>query len=106
MRWRRWSTLTGLAVEDLAAGDPVAAVFAPSAVAVYRAPQGPGSPRNLWPATVLAMEPGPASVRLRTGDAVPVAADVTPAAVAELGIAGGERVWLAVKATEVRVYRR
>ena len=39
-------------------------------------------------------------------DALAVSADVTPAAVAELGIAGGEQVWLAVKATEVRVYRR
>jgi molybdate transport system ATP-binding protein len=99
-------TLSGVADGSLAAGDPVAVTFAPTAVSVFRERPGLGSPRNRWPATVLAMEPGPASVRLRTGSAVPVAADITPAAVAELGIAGGEQVWLAVKATEVRVYRR
>jgi molybdate transport system ATP-binding protein len=98
--------LTGVADGPLAGGDRVAAVFAPSAVSVFRTPPEHGSPRNLWPAVVRAMEPGPATVRLRTGDALSVAADVTPAAVAELGIAGGEDVWLAVKATEVRVYRR
>jgi molybdate transport system ATP-binding protein len=98
--------LTGVADGPLVGGDPAAAVFAPSAVSVFRAPIEHGSPRNHWSAVVRAMEPGPATVRLRTGDAVSIAADVTPAAVAELGIAGGEQVWLAVKATEVRVYRR
>jgi molybdopterin-binding protein len=32
-------------------------------------------------------------------------AEVTPAAVAELGLAEGSEVWISVKATEVRVYR-
>ena len=35
---------------------------------------------------------------------LPVLADVTPAAVAELGLAPGEPVWVSVKATEVQVY--
>jgi len=35
-----------------------------------------------------------------------VSADLTPAAVAELDLSPGSRVFLAVKATEVRVYRR
>ena len=91
---------------QLAVGDAVAVVFPPSAVAVFRSAPGRGSPRNVWTAVVQAIEPGPTAVRLRTGTALAVSADVTPAAVAELGIAGGEQVWLAVKATEVRVYRR
>jgi molybdate transport system ATP-binding protein len=95
-----------LTAGQLVAGDAVAVVFPPSAVAVFRSAPGHGSPRNVWTAVVQAIEPGPTAVRLRTGTALAVSADVTPAAVAELGIAGGEQVWLAVKATEVRVYRR
>jgi molybdate transport system ATP-binding protein len=108
-------TLTGVADGRLAAGDAVAAVFAPSAVSVFLTRPEQGSPRNTWPAFLQAMEPSPATIRLRTvshaADGPPaggslVAADVTPAAVAELGLAGGERVWLAVKASEVRIYHR
>ena len=47
-------------------------------------------------------------VRVRIGvEARPqpnLAAEVTPAAVSELGLAEGSDVWVSVKATEVRVY--
>jgi molybdate transport system ATP-binding protein len=33
-----------------------------------------------------------------------VTAEVTPAAVAELGLAPGATVWASIKATEIRVY--
>jgi molybdopterin-binding protein len=36
-------------------------------------------------------------------DAVAIVAEVTPAAVSELGLAEGREVWLAVKATELEV---
>ncbi|MGI8418953.1 MAG: ATP-binding cassette domain-containing protein [Nakamurella sp.] len=120
--------VTGIADEPLLAGAPAAAVFPPSAVAVYAIP-AVGSPRNLWAGRVLTVEPGPAAVRLRiavigsAGDgsasdgsateAMPpteamtvLAADVTPAAVAALPIFPGRHVHAEVKATQVRLYPR
>ncbi|MDQ6657121.1 MAG: ATP-binding cassette domain-containing protein [Actinomycetota bacterium] len=120
--------VTGIADEPLVFGAPAAAVFPPSAVAVYATP-GVGSPRNLWAGRVLTVEAGPAAVRLRIAvsgsasdesaadrsatDATPtaepttvLAADVTPAAVAALPIFPGCRVHAEVKATQVRLYPR
>jgi molybdate transport system ATP-binding protein len=95
---------------DLAEGDPAVAVFPPSAVAVF-VEEPHGSPRNVLPVRVAAIEPHGDVVRLRAAP-VPggpgwvdgLAADVTPAAVADLGAEPGARVWFAVKATEVHVY--
>lgn len=83
-------------------GSEVVAVFRPSAVAVHREPPG-GSPRNVLPARVDELEPLGDVVRVRAGD---LAADVTVAAVAELGLAPGQEVSFVVKATEVDVYPR
>jgi len=93
--------VTGVAISGLATGAAAAAVFRPSAVAVYPA-EVAGSPRNHWPATVVGLEPAADGVRVRTS--VGVAADLTPAAIAELGLTIGARVHLAVKATEIRIH--
>lgn len=82
------------------AGAPAVAVFRPSAVAVHRDPPG-GSPRNVIPARITEIEPLGDLVRVRSRD---LAADVTLAAVAELGLAPGMTVTFVVKATEVDVY--
>ncbi|WP_443217692.1 TOBE domain-containing protein [Pseudonocardia sp. UM4_GMWB1] len=97
-------------VVEVAEGEPAVAVFPPSAVAVH-ASRPEGSPRNVVPVRIAALEPRGDTVRLR---AAPVAggpdwvsglaADVTPAAVAELGVEPGHEVWFAVKATEVAVH--
>jgi molybdate transport system ATP-binding protein len=87
-------------------GVGAAAVFAPSAVSVHPEHPGPGSPRNVWAGTVLALEPGAASIGVRVAGDPEVVADVTAAAVAELGLRAGSAVWLSVKATEVGVHRR
>ncbi|WP_408012117.1 TOBE domain-containing protein [Saccharopolyspora aridisoli] len=97
--------ISGRVVEELEAREPAGAVFAPSAVAVHR--QRPhGSPRNALPVRVAALEPRGDVVRVRaTGPSnVGMAADVTPAAVAELGISAGEDVWFVIKATEVAIH--
>ena len=94
-------TVTGVAETGLAAGSAAAAVFRPSAVAVFPA-EVAGSPRNQWPATVTGMEPAADGVRVRTS--LGVAADLTPAAIAELGLAPGAKVQLSVKATEIRIH--
>ena len=100
--------LAGIAATPLVAGRPAAAVFRPAAVSVYRTAPG-GSPRNQWPAVVSQLEPGTAAVRLRTAPLTgepQVAVDVTPAAVAELGLAPGLDVVLSIKATEILVHQR
>jgi molybdopterin-binding protein len=85
-------------------GTTAVAVFAPSAVSVYRdAPVG--SPRNTIPALVTDLEPLGDRIRVRTDAAGHrLAAEITPAAVADLALAPGSRVQLTVKATEVAVH--
>lgn len=89
------------------AGAAAMALFDPSAVALHvRQPEG--SPRNVWPATVIELEPRGAlvRVRLRLGGGQLLAADVTARSVAELGLLPGELRWASVKAAQVRVERR
>lgn len=83
------------------------AVFTPSSVAVHLdAPHA--SPRNIFPVTIAAMDVQGATVRLRAGthpDGSPgIAADVTPAAVADLKLEPGMTVFFAVKTQEVTIY--
>jgi len=97
--------VAGLAEAPIPDGSPAAAVFAPTAVAVY--PEQPhGSPRNNWPAIVVAVEPGRSTVRVRLSGPPDVLADLTPGAVAELDLTPGRVVWVSVKATEVALYAR
>lgn len=83
-------------------GGPAVALFRPQSVAIYRdAPEG--SPRNAIATRIQEIEPLGDRIRVRCGD---LSADVTIAAAAELGLAPGDRVVLAVKATEVTAYAR
>ncbi|MFC7341248.1 sulfate/molybdate ABC transporter ATP-binding protein [Saccharopolyspora griseoalba] len=96
--------ISGRAVEEVVPGEAAAAVFAPSAVAVHRERPG-GSPRNALRGRVSALEPRGDVVRVR--GVLPdgaIAADVTPAAVAELGVTSNDEVWFAVKAAEVAIH--
>ncbi len=103
VRLEAGGVVQGLATEPApAAGDPVVAVFRPTAVAVYRdAPHG--SPRNALAAVVTHVEPLGDLIRVRTER---VSADVTAQAAAELALVPGDPVVLSVKATEVSVYAR
>lgn len=102
------SVVAGMLAPDAEQGKPAVAVFAPSAVSVYPADDGPeGSPRNTFHAVVGALEPHGAVIRLRTaseGWAGGLSADLTPAAVADLGLEPGTKVRLSVKATTVMVH--
>ncbi len=95
------SHLSGLvADEEPTDGAAAVAVFRPTAVAVYRsAPHG--SPRNVVPVTVSAIEPLGDLVRIRAGE---LSADVTPPAAAELELVPGAEAFFSVKATEIEVY--
>ena len=85
---------------------PAAAVFRPASVVVHTEQPRHASPRNVWSARVRGIEPGSGGVRLRTSGDPEVIAELTPAAVADLGLQVGSTVWLSVKATDVSAYRR
>jgi molybdate transport system ATP-binding protein len=100
LRTEDGAELTG-DTESTAVGQAAAAVFAPSAVAVYLdLPKG--SPRNVRRDRIVALEPQGSLVRAR--GATGIAADVTPGSAAELGLHPGAEVWFVVKAAEVAVY--
>ena len=91
-----------VAATDAVSG-PVFAVIHPRAVSVHRErPQG--SPRNVWKGRADGIELFGDRVRVRIESEVPLVAEVTPAALAELDLATGGEVWLSFKATDVVVY--
>ena len=92
--------------ELVAAGHARGDVFAvvhPRAVALHRH-EPEGTPRNVLPGTVEHLDVEGDRVRVIVAGAVPVTAEVTPAAVAELELTAGAAVWASIKATEVSVY--
>jgi molybdate transport system ATP-binding protein len=91
-----------LTVADHLAGDVVVTVR-PQAVAIDT-DRPHGSPRNVWPTTVDTLEVIGDRVRVRLSGTPSVVAEVTPAAVAELGLDRGRRVWATIKATELTAY--
>lgn len=92
---------------DVVAGAPAVAVFAPTAVAVYR-DKPHGSPRNTVEVVVAELDSRGSALRVRTDeqpDGAPgLAADITAESAAELRVAPGERVYFTVKAQEVAVH--
>jgi molybdate transport system ATP-binding protein len=91
-----------MSTTDRVEGDAFVA-FPPAAVALH--PHRPdGSPRNTWPATITGIQRHGDNLRVQLDGPIVVAADITPAAAAHLGLAPGQRVWAAVKATETRAY--
>ncbi|SCE72438.1 molybdate transport system ATP-binding protein [Micromonospora chaiyaphumensis] len=91
-----------LTTADTVHGDAFVA-FPPAAVALHRG-RPDGSPRNVWPATVTGVQRHGDNLRVQLAGPVDVAADVTPAAAAQLGLRPGQPVWAAVKAAETRAY--
>ncbi|SNR70751.1 molybdate transport system ATP-binding protein [Blastococcus mobilis] len=84
---------------------PVFAAVRPESVALYLA-RPEGSPRNVWPVRLVGATPHGATVRCELAGEVPLVADVTAGAFAELGLVPGAEVWATVKAAEVAVYQR
>lgn len=84
---------------------PAWAAFAPSAVSLHRH-EPEGSPRNLWELRIAAVTMQGQSARVGLTGAIDLTAEVTLESIAALGLHVGQRVWAAVKATEVRTYPR
>ena len=112
---------TPLVVADPVPAVEVAVAVRPQAVAVHRT-RPEGSARNTWPAVVADLEGDHDRVRValravgepvdgrqaggdRAGADV-IVAEVTAAAVADLHLAPGARVWASVKAVDLTVYER
>jgi molybdate transport system ATP-binding protein len=86
-------------------GDVLVAVR-PSAILVSNEHLQTSSARNTWPATITGLTLLADRVRLDLEGQPAALVDITPAAVAELSLSPGRRVWLTVKATELEVYPR
>jgi len=93
-------------VAEEVAGE-VYVAFRPASVALF-SDRPDGSPRNIWSGSIVGLEPHGDGVRVEVGGvpdaASSILAEVTSAAVADLGLAPGVRVWTAVKASDVEVY--
>jgi molybdate transport system ATP-binding protein len=77
--------------------------FRPNAVTLHRRPPD-GSARNLWKGRVTELYPIGDRARIRIEGPVPLIAEVTAGAVAQLHLADAGEIWAALKATEIDVY--
>ena len=82
---------------------PAFAAFRPNAVTLHRS-RPDGSARNLWAGQLGEVHPAGDRARVRVDGPIPVVAEVTASAVAELRLAEGGSVWVALKATEIDLY--
>jgi molybdate transport system ATP-binding protein len=90
-------------IADPADGE-VLLLVQPNAVTLHLHRPSEASARNQWHETITGFDLLGDRVRVRLEGEVPLVAEVTPAAVAQMGLAEGGEVWAAVKATEVTTY--
>lgn len=82
---------------------PACVAIAPASIALYQQrPQG--SPRNTWPARIETVHRHGDQLRVALSGPVPISADITQAAAAQLHLAAGTEVWASVKASETHAY--
>lgn len=107
--WRGWAeggtvNVDGTVITSATAlrGDAFVTVH-PRSVSIFTS-EPHGSPRNVWRGRATSLDSHAGVVRVRIEGALTVVAEITAAALAELGISGGEEIWLSFKASEVHVY--
>ncbi|MFE1798016.1 ABC transporter ATP-binding protein [Streptomyces sp. NPDC059517] len=83
---------------------PVFVAFPPSSVTLYRDRPTGVSARNLWACEVAGLETHGDQIRADLTGELPLAADLTTVAAAELDLHPGAAVWAAVKATQTHAY--
>jgi molybdate transport system ATP-binding protein len=93
-----------LAVATQAQAGPVLVSLRPSAITVHTEWPEHTSTRNVWEGSIVDMELLVDRVRLQVQGVPSALVDVTPAAVSELTLDVGKRVWLSAKATEAEAY--
>ena len=88
--------------EDLTG--PVFVAFPPSAVTLYRDRPTGSSARNLWQCEVAGLETHGDQIRADLTGELPLAADLTTVAAAELDLHPGATAWATVKAAQTHAY--
>ncbi|MFF7143118.1 ABC transporter ATP-binding protein [Streptomyces nodosus] len=83
---------------------PAFVAFPPAAVTLFRERPGGASARNLWRCEVAGLETHGDRIRVDLTGELPLAADLTTVAAAELGLQPGVTVWAAVKAAQTHAY--
>jgi len=78
-------------------------VVPPRSVSLWRS-RPDGSPRNVWRGRATGVDLQGDRVRVRVEGSPSLVAEVTPAAMVDLGLAEGTETWVSVKATEITVY--
>lgn len=92
--------ISGHCEDPIPPGQAAVAVFPPSSVSVFLT-DAHGSPRNSFAVAITDLEPHGDFIRVRAGS---LAADITPAASADLGLVPGLPAHFVVKAAAVSVY--
>jgi molybdate transport system ATP-binding protein len=80
----------------------VLATIRPNAISLHRR-EPEGSPRNTWLTRIDLIERMGERVRLRTGPPLPLTVEITNDATEALGLAEGDEVWVAIKATDIGI---
>lgn len=93
-------TLAGTA--EVPVAGPAVATIRPQAASLHRI-HPEGTPRNVWPGRIAGLDIAGDRVRVEVTGTPPVVSEITPAALAALGLTHGDEVWVAVKATEVMI---
>ncbi|MET9879597.1 ABC transporter ATP-binding protein [Actinacidiphila glaucinigra] len=88
--------------EDLSG--PVFVAFPPSAVTLHRDRPTGSSARNLWHCEVSGLETHGDQIRADLTGGLPLAADLTAVAAAELNLRPGAPIWATVKAAQTHAY--
>ncbi|GAA2406415.1 ATP-binding cassette domain-containing protein [Streptomyces coeruleofuscus] len=83
---------------------PVFVAFPPGAVTLYRDRPTGSSARNLWHCEVTGLETHGDQIRADLTGELPLTADLTTVAAAELDLHPGAPVWATVKATQTHAY--
>ncbi len=91
-----------LKTSDTTTDGRVIVTVRPSALALHPS-QPDGSPRNSWQAKIASVENLGDVARVYLDAPLPLAADVTPGSVEQLGLSAGQSIWVAIKATEISV---
>jgi molybdate transport system ATP-binding protein len=89
---------------DAATPGRVLVAIRPTAIAVHTVRPDHFSPRNVWAGTVTGLELLTDRVRAQVSGTPSALVDLTPDAVADLGLAEGRPVWLSAKATDLDIY--
>ena len=91
-----------LTVADTAAQGPVVVTIHPRTISVHLE-RPSGSPRNAWRTRVTRIENYGDRIRIQTEGPLDLTAEITPPALAALGLRTDQVIWVSIKATEIDV---